>query len=108
MKKTILLWVLAFIITAGSAIYQRLTGPSYPVSGSESIAGAEAVYRFERSHGDDSDHTVRMLMDSTGVSAVLEWKRFKTEDPWTAVAMAYGEGEFAGGCGLRGVPQDCG
>ncbi|MGB5875327.1 MAG: hypothetical protein WBG01_07960 [Bacteroidota bacterium] len=95
MKKTVFFWILAFIITAGSAVYQRMTGPSYPVSGSAPFAGAEVSYRFARSHGEDSDHTVRLQADSAGTSAVLEWKRYKTDDPWSVARMRFAEGDFA-------------
>jgi hypothetical protein len=95
MKKTVLFWILAFVITAGSAVYQRMTGPSYPISGSGSVAGVEVTYRFERSHGEDSDHTVRFRMDSSRTTAVLEWKRYNTDDGWSIAPMRYGEGSFA-------------
>jgi len=95
MNKSVLFWIIAFAITVGSAVYQRLTGPSYPVSGNVSLAGAEVSYRFARSHGEDSDHTVRLFMDSAGTSAVLEWKRYRTDDPWSADPMRYQEGAFA-------------
>ena len=31
MKRTILFWILAFLVTAVSAVYQRMTGPTYPL-----------------------------------------------------------------------------
>ena len=95
MKKTVLLWTVAFILTAGSAVYQRMTGPSYPLSGSASFAGAEVNYRFARSHGEDSDHRVRLQVDSAGTGATLEWKRYKTDDPWSVIPMRFAEGAFS-------------
>lgn len=34
MQKNVILWILAFSITIATAVYRRVTGPSYPISGS--------------------------------------------------------------------------
>ena len=96
MKKTVTFWILAFVITAASAVYQRMTGPTYPVSGSASFAGGEVTYTFDRAHAGESDHTVKLETDRPAETASLEWKRFKTDDPWTAVTMEYAEGAYRG------------
>lgn len=94
MFKKILLWVLAFVITAGTAIYQRSTGPTYPVSGNEQIAGSEVQYKFFRSHGGESDHEVSLTSSNQNLNPVLWYKRFKTADKFTPVQMEYKEGKY--------------
>lgn len=86
MRRTTTFWILAFLITAASAIYQRMTGPSYPVRGKVKVDGAEIAYRLPRSQG-DGDPEVRVAVPNKAVQATLGWKRFKTNDTWTYRAM---------------------
>ncbi len=48
MKKA-LFWTLAVVITLGSAVYQRMTGPTYPLRGKAAVAGTEVRYELPRS-----------------------------------------------------------
>lgn len=88
MKHTVAFWMLAFLITAGSAVYQRITGPTWPISGKTVLAGREVSYRLERSHAGDTDAGVLVLADDPSISGVLRWKRYKTGDDWTERPMA--------------------
>ena len=87
MKKTIL-WILAFIITVSLAIYQKKTGPTYPVSGHIEIDGITVDYTFERSHGGAGDQEVSIYLEGEKeVSAFLVYKRFRVKEKWTEVKM---------------------
>ena len=87
MKRSILLWVLAVVVTVGAAVYQRLTGPTYPLTGSAIVSGTEVRYHFERSHGGPMDHVVAVTTELDASLFRLEWKRFKTDDPWLSHPM---------------------
>ena len=87
MRSSLLLWVIAFFITVGSAVYQRVTGPTYPVSGHALFGGQEIPFRLDRSHGGETDATVGLLIRDTTMSGVVEWRRFGTSDAWTTVRM---------------------
>ena len=87
MNKTLLLWILAFIITVLTAAYQRLTGPTYPVSGNLVSEELSIEYKFYRSHGGESDHKVFLRTVNNEVEANLYFKRYKTNDEWTKVRM---------------------
>jgi hypothetical protein len=87
MHRSVTLWSLAFLITAASAYYQRLTGPTYPVSGRITLGGDQISYTLARSHGGDSDAPVSVRAADTLVGGVMEWKRFNTQDPWTIVPL---------------------
>jgi hypothetical protein len=87
MNRTLILWVAAFVITAASAWFQRVTGPTYPLSGSAHLGGSPVTYRLERSHGGDSDAPVSLRVPDTSVAGLLEWRRHGTDDPWTAAGM---------------------
>jgi hypothetical protein len=91
-RRSVLFWILAFVITAASAIYQRLTGPTYPLTGSTRIDTTTITYRLDRSHGGDGDHEVSLATDTPAIAGRLEWKRHNTDDSWTAVPMAFSNG----------------
>jgi hypothetical protein len=82
--KNILFWVIAFLITIGSAYYQRLSGPTYPESGIHD--GTD--YTFDRTHSGFTDQQVTVPVKD----AYLHWKRFKTNDGWTINIMEYSNG----------------
>ncbi len=75
MKKTILFWILAFIITITSAVYQRVTGPTYPLSGTIQFEGQNIKYKLERSHSTSSDYGITINTGDKSISGVLYWKK---------------------------------
>ena len=80
MKKSIWLWIIAFILTVFTAAYQRITGPTYPVDG-EIIVGEELIeYKLDRTHGGDSDHPIEINVKDETICGELYWKRYKTND----------------------------
>lgn len=85
--KTSIIWVLAVLITVATAVYQRMTGPTYPVSGTVQLDGQTLNYKFNRSHGGESDHIVSLTIADTNVTGILFWKRYKTADEFTKVNM---------------------
>jgi len=84
-SKSILFWVLAFLITAASAIYQRMTGPTYPVSGSTKFEGRTITYKFERSHSINSDYFVKVKTGDALIRGYLYWKRYKFDKKFTEI-----------------------
>jgi hypothetical protein len=87
MKRTTLSWVIAFLLTIALAVFQRVTGPTYPMHGVQHFEGKDVAYRFERSHSGESDHTVVLPPVGDSVRTWLEWKRFKAPDEWSRVPM---------------------
>ncbi|MBN2429848.1 MAG: hypothetical protein JXQ27_00160 [Acidobacteria bacterium] len=87
MRKTIL-WVLAFTITIGLAIYQKKTGPTWPVDDTLDTGSLHVAYSLERSHGGEGDQEVTLhVVDGQDLSGTLYYKRYRTEEDWTPVAM---------------------
>jgi len=87
MKKSILLWLIAFVLTVLTAIYQRMTGPTYPVSGKVTFNGQQIDYNLARSHGGEGDHQIEIEIKDESIKGELIWKRYKTNDAWSAVEM---------------------
>lgn len=92
MARQVIYWTLAFLITGASAVYQRMTGPTYPVSGSVVLNGKKIKYSIERSHGGDTDHTVAITTNDSTINGVVEWRRYKTKDEFTLTPMRYENG----------------
>ncbi len=81
------LWLIAIIVFLLSGVYQRLTGPTHPKRGSVEIAGEEISYKFDRSHGELSDHQVKIAIVNPEITGMLSYKRFKTADTWTDIPL---------------------
>ncbi len=92
--RIVLLWILAFIITAGSAYYQRLTGPTYPESGAISFQGKEIKYKFDRSCDTSKFVTVTLESVDPGIKGYIEYRRYKTNDDKTLVEMKNENGKL--------------
>ncbi len=87
MKKSILLWLIAFVLTGLTAVYQRMTGPTYPISG-DAVIGSEVIkYKLDRTHGGEGDHSIEVIIKDKDISGQLVLKRYKTNDEWTSNAM---------------------
>ncbi len=93
MRRPVSLWIFAFLITLGSAVYQRMTGPSYPSRGQVTLGGSEVKYRLPRTQG-DGDAQMRVAIPDAAVQGQVAWKRYKTKDEWTYLTMAREGGEL--------------
>lgn len=92
MKRPTLLWILSFVITVVVAVFQRVTGPSYPLTGTCTLGTTVIPFRLDRSHGGESDAPVSIRTDDDQIHGALEWKRFKTADAWRSMPMVYDNG----------------
>lgn len=82
-----MIWAAAAVITVATALWQRMSGPSYPARGKVMLAGEELRYRLPRSHAGASDAPVRIAAPA-GVEGRMEWRRYPTNDAWQSVALA--------------------
>jgi hypothetical protein len=87
MKSKILLWIIAFIVTIVIAAYQRITGPTYPVSGHLTIQGKEISYKFPRSHGGAGDQIIQINTGSNRITGQIVFRRLNSNDKWMPVKM---------------------
>ncbi len=95
MKQSILLWFTAFILTLGIAVYQRMTGPTYPINGTYEINDKVYSYKLLRTHGGNSDCEIIVPVNND-VKGFLYYKRYKTNDDYTKVEMANKNGFLSG------------
>lgn len=92
MKRSVLLWIIAFLLTILTAVYQRMTGPTYPLHGSAKIGNYKIDYDLDRSHGGDGDHSVKVKVPDRNITGLLEYKRYKTNDNWHQAVMTEDDG----------------
>jgi len=85
--KKILLWGLAFVIAAAVMVYQRLTGPTYPFRGRVEVGGTLVKFELPRSAVNVNDCEVALDIPEREISGFIEWKRYRTEDPWEKVPL---------------------
>ncbi len=87
MNKSVVFWILAVVITIGGAYYQRVTGPTYPLTGKITINSNPLKYKLERSHSSSSDYQIEINTGDNSIAGKVEWKRYKTDDKWAAIPM---------------------
>ncbi len=77
-----LLWILTIIMTLASVVYQRTTGPTYPVSGEVIINGKTVSYHLLRSQNTGENAEIDLGASKPEFNATLKWKRYKSHDEW--------------------------
>lgn len=85
--KSTLLWVLSIVITLASAIYQKKTGPTYPISGKVILNNQEISYKLIRTAENDKDAEISVVVPDQSVTATIEFRRYKSYDTLTALQM---------------------
>ncbi len=75
-------WALAVVITLVSARWQRMSGPTYPVSGTVSLGGRPIALDLTRSHGGAGDQPIRVQAADREVTGEIAWRRYPTADSW--------------------------
>ena len=86
---SIVLWIAAFVLTVVLAVFQRMTGPSYPLRGSfVAPAGEEQSFRLPRTHGGPGGLEVGVELPGSIPGGTLEWRRYPTNGPWQSLTLA--------------------
>jgi hypothetical protein len=85
MRSSAVLWIIAVLLTLASAVWQRRTGPTHPISGRTEVAGRTVAWTFERTHKGAGGQEVRVTAPPD-VAATLEWRAFGGAE-WTPAPM---------------------
>ncbi|MCK9206352.1 MAG: hypothetical protein M0P66_04495 [Salinivirgaceae bacterium] len=100
--QTVLFWILAFLITVSAAIYQRMTGPTYPKR-VELQTGSEAIkMKLIRSAEGSDNCPLKFEIADTSISAMVEYRRYPTNDEWVKEALTRDQSNLTGN--LPGQP----
>ena len=85
---SIALWIVAFVLTVILALFQRMTGPSYPKRGETLAPGGDEVhFRLPRSHSGDGGLIIGLDAPESIRGGSIEWRRYPTSESWTTVTM---------------------
>jgi hypothetical protein len=85
---TAALWIAAFAVTVMLAVFQRMTGPSHPARGSATLPNGESIsYKLPRSNEGRETLRIAVPEPSAVTGAILEWRRFPTDEPFRSQAM---------------------
>jgi len=90
----LLLWFVAFLLVLGAASYQDRTGPSYPLRGSFQAGGQELSFELPRTELTTRAARVELPDPGDGTGGRLWYKRFGTDDPFTAVPLTRAQGRL--------------
>ncbi len=77
------LWIIALVVTLAAAIYQRMTGPTWPLNGRVEIGGTEVRYKLLRTHPGEGDAVITIIVPDRTISGTLEFRRVRSNDLWT-------------------------
>ncbi len=85
---SITLWVAAFVVTVLLAVFQRATGPSYPLRGTVTLAGSEEIaFSLPRSNQGRETLAIRVPDTQSAEAMTLEWRRYPTDEDFRTLAM---------------------
>lgn len=92
---SILLWILAVVLTIGCFMYQDKTGPTYPLEGDMNTDKGKVHFKFLRSEIIGIDLKI-MLLDPVpeGITGYVKYRRFKSHDDWSIMPLEKGTFEF--------------
>lgn len=85
--KKVLLWILAVIISLGTMVYQRMTGPTYEKRYEITHDGETYKFALPRSHGGESDCPVEIELPDNFEGTIV-WRLFPTEDSWSEIKLS--------------------
>jgi hypothetical protein len=85
--KSALIWLFAIVFTFATAVYQRMTGPTYPVRGHAEIGGQHVKFALIRSYDLSDDARITVVVPDTSVKGELRLRRFRSHDSWQIQPM---------------------
>jgi len=91
-RHVVLLWIIAVLITLGSAYYQRATGPNHPAKGKVSFSGKVIRFKLLRSEIVNNDAPVRLNVSDAAISGFVQFCRYKSHDDWSTIPLRREEG----------------
>lgn len=93
--KSVLLWVLSVFLMLIAIIYQRSTGPTYPVKGKFENQGETYKYKLLRSHETTKGAPIALPnIQDADFQADLHYKRYQTNDSIHHLPFVLEGGEF--------------
>ncbi|MCB9016622.1 MAG: hypothetical protein H6541_12565 [Lentimicrobiaceae bacterium] len=93
-NKALYFWIATVVITLASVVYQRATGPTYPMKGKVTIGSETVKYKLLRSYGGPDNAEISIDDPSGKLSGKFNFKRYKSNDEWTETDMLHQGGKL--------------
>lgn len=93
-RKNLIFWIGAVVLTVVMAIYQRTTGPTYPVKGKVVLGGETFEYTLLRTYGGQDDAEIIINDPNYKINGIFKFKRYKSYDEWQEVPMNHQDGKL--------------
>jgi len=94
MLKNVLLWVFGFLVTVSFSVFQRLTGPTYPLKEKKEFMGEVLEYKFPRSCTVSGNDCALKIKSAGELDAYVSYVRFKTGEAPSQIAFEKKEGFY--------------
>ena len=94
MKRVIIMWTLAFFLTAAFLVWQKISGPTYEVRFDTEVAGVPLKGELLRTHSITGDMPVTVNISDPAVTGSVIWRRYPTDHPWERLAMVNENGQL--------------
>ncbi len=91
---SVALWVVATLLTLVILVYQRRTGPTYPIDVRETVGPATLTGRLPRTHPGEGGAEIALKASGGAVDGRVQWRRFPTSDPWQETPMRGEDGRL--------------
>jgi hypothetical protein len=76
------LWAIALVLTLVCAVYQRVTGPTYPSRVTVTVGSDTLRFRLLHSHENPGDAEISIPAPDRSLSGSYEFRRHPSDDPW--------------------------
>ncbi|HAH32411.1 MAG TPA: hypothetical protein DCL44_08880 [Elusimicrobia bacterium] len=90
-------WVLSILITLFFAVFQSMTGPTYPLRIKADVAGKTMSFRLARSCETGKGCLVLKAKGSDDIRGSIFWRRYRTADVWESMGFSC----YGGSCGAK-------
>jgi hypothetical protein len=85
--KSTLWWIFAVLFTIVIAEYQKMTGPTYPVSGKTTLNHQVIKYKLIRTAENEKDAEISLDVPDQSVTGTIQYKRYRSHDTMTSIQM---------------------
>lgn len=88
-QSSLFYWIIAFVVAALLLVFQRVTGPTYPVRARASVDGHEITAKLPRSYDGEDDAKILVPRPDTTITGAIEFRRYRSNDDWTQEPLGW-------------------
>src|SRR5210317_288238 len=87
--KSVSFWIIALVLTIAAAIYQKKTGPTYPISGTVKFDNETISYKLIRTEeiSKNQEFTIITIKSSENITGKYKFRRVSSYDDWSYKKM---------------------